>query len=584
MGEVTCVITRLMGLGEDYIYQMLAFRAMRVFRIVKLTKHLTGLKNLTTRAFGSPAGVLYSMLVTIVFIVFYSLFGNSLFRANVEFAERRDDFQYIFAAMKCMIEFLFGDLYFQNIETGYQEGDIIGIMYWIVYFYVANFLVLRIFIALIMENFEYTEDQKIRIQIMLFQKDQIRRNDLVDGNAKAFPVDDQWQRLRKQNLDEEHLMMFQKRWEEVVRDRAAESSSTTTKQLWDIIIEAYERKAAEAAFFESNMSFVQKVLLYVKKALQKAVYTLVEDPRFGLFVAAVIVFSVVLLQVDPTDAPIIYPPTRQLIDQSLLIFFATEVGLRMFAFGVFTQSGVSPKTTEFPQGKPPFFSASEEGGWNTLDFCFIMVMLIDVLPNGISLGGFKTVRVVRVLRPLQKNSPTVKNLIATVFASFSSIMHVINLLGLLILLFGLMGVQLFRGRLHSCNDPAVANFKTCIGNNFGGHPRTQCDFMDPEFPNGTMCESKIGKFLQQEVLVPRVWEPPLENFENLGAASICILRLLAMDNLQPIFHSVMDTPRNTRLICPDGSMGNYGCDGFVEPWVVTNQPRPNNRPENVLFP
>lgn len=41
---------------------------------------------------------------------------------------------------------------------------------------------------------------------MLFQKHQIRTNDLIDGHAKGFSVDDQWLRLRKQNLDEEHLV------------------------------------------------------------------------------------------------------------------------------------------------------------------------------------------------------------------------------------------------------------------------------------------------------------------------------------------------------------------------------------------
>ena len=92
-------------------------------------------------------------------------------------------------------------------------------MYFLIYFYVANFLVLRIFIAVIMENFEYTEDQKIRLQIMLFQKDQIKRNDLINGMARSYSVEEQWARLRKQNLEEEHLEIFQRRWEEIVRAR-----------------------------------------------------------------------------------------------------------------------------------------------------------------------------------------------------------------------------------------------------------------------------------------------------------------------------------------------------------------------------
>jgi len=144
----------------------------------------------------------------------------------------------------------------------------------------------------------------------------------------------------------------------VVRDRAAETSTTTTKHLWDIVIEAYERKEKEAAIFKQDVSFIKKFLLLVKLTLQKAIYNLVENSTFVLFVAAVIIFSVVLLQLDPPTEPILDPSVRRLIDLSLLIFFASEVGMRMFAYGVFSPSGVSPKTAEFPAGKPAFFSST----------------------------------------------------------------------------------------------------------------------------------------------------------------------------------------------------------------------------------
>lgn len=103
MGEVSTTTTRLLGLGDDFIYQMIAFRSMRVFRIVKLTKHLTGLRKLTARAFGTPAGVMYAMAVTLVFIVFCALFGNQLFSNSIEFAMKRNDFQVRFFGVRAML-------------------------------------------------------------------------------------------------------------------------------------------------------------------------------------------------------------------------------------------------------------------------------------------------------------------------------------------------------------------------------------------------------------------------------------------------------------------------------------------------
>ncbi len=52
-----------------------------------------------------------------------------------------------------------------------------------------------------------------------------------------------------------------------------------------------------------------------------------------------------------------------------------QVMLKMFAFGILTPSGASPRSIEFPQGKPAFFSSSEEGYWNALDAAFILIMV-----------------------------------------------------------------------------------------------------------------------------------------------------------------------------------------------------------------
>ena len=176
VGEVTTITTDLLGLGDDYIYQALALQALRVFRVVKLTKHLTGLKALAARAFGSPAGVIYALLVTIGFICFMAFFGNELFKDEVRFAEARNDFQYFLSAFLTMIEFLLGDRYFESTELGWSSGNFVGIMFFLGYYYVANFLVLRMFIALILENFEYDDDTKV-----------LQERTLLPLRAHSFP-------------------------------------------------------------------------------------------------------------------------------------------------------------------------------------------------------------------------------------------------------------------------------------------------------------------------------------------------------------------------------------------------------------
>ena len=80
-----------------------------------------------------------------------------------------------------------------------------------------------------------------------------------------------------------------------------------------------------------------------------------------------------------------------------------------------------------------------------------------------------------------------------------------------------------------------------------------------------MCEQGIGKFLGQEILVPRVWSVKRDNFDNLYAASLTLLRLSSQDNLRPIFHSVMDIPASFEYLCPGSNIdATNGCpDGGI---------------------
>lgn len=354
------------------------------------------------------------------------------------------------------------------------------------------------------------------------------------------------------------------------------------QNLWDVIIDAAIRdgKGGEVGAVDQE-SLLQKLIRKITVLSRETVYDVIENQYFNLFVASCIIFSVVLLQVDPPEKRILDPNLRSTIDRSLLGFFTAELFAKMFSFGLTKQPIPIRRTLEHPGGMPPFFSSTEEGGWNAIDFIFICISYMDML--GVSIGNFKTIRIVRVVRPLQKNISTVKGLLAALFSSFMNILHVFNLLVLMMIIWGLIGISLFRGRFHSCNDLAAANFGECIGTSYGGMPSLPCDFMDPNFPNGTQCDNPIGIFLEQSILVPRVWDVPKENFENMLGATHYLFRLLCVDNLRPMFHSVMDVPPSTQLICSGGGSGAAGCPAGESQYVVSDQPQMNNKPENILF-
>ncbi len=102
--------------------------------------------------------------------------------------------------------------------------------------------------------------------------------------------------------------------------------------------------------------------------------------------------------------------------------------------------------------------------------------MVDVTPVLPSTGNFKVIRIVRVVRPLAKRSPVVKNLLAAFGSSFGNIGHVINLFAILILIVGLLGVQLFKAR-----PGAGARGARARGWGPTGHERLWCG-----------CEGRLG--------------------------------------------------------------------------------------------
>lgn len=123
--------------------------------------------------------------------------------------------------------------------------------------------------------------------------------------------------------------------------------------------------------------------LNIDRDLRKATYDLVENTIIDLTVLVVVVLSVVLVQIDTKSQPIFLTEMRTLINMVLLRFLGIETSLKIYAYGLFLQSGVSPRSIEFPKDKPPFVSATEEGSWNSIEIGVVMMMVLIALPIGI---------------------------------------------------------------------------------------------------------------------------------------------------------------------------------------------------------
>ena len=85
-----------------------------------------------------------------------------------------------------------------------------------------------------------------------------------------------------------------------------------------------------------------------------------------------------------------------------------------------------------------------------------------------------------------------------------------------IYLYAVLGLQSFRGFMYSCNDPEVTTSAECIDTfTLRGE---QCSFL-PTFEEKEHCELHGASF-------PRLWAPPPENFDSLGAAVLTVFEIM----------------------------------------------------------
>ena len=107
--------------------------------------------------------------------------------------------------------------------------------------------------------------------------------------------------------------------------------------------------------------------------------------------------------------------------------------------------------------------------WNVLDGFIVAASLVSLIfednPDISELGWVRGLRVLRALRPLRviKRVPELKMVVNSLFRSAPIISNVLVLLIMFWLVFGILGLQLFGGKLYFCDDPLVVSRDDCVG-------------------------------------------------------------------------------------------------------------------------
>ncbi|GIM16367.1 hypothetical protein Vretimale_19029, partial [Volvox reticuliferus] len=173
-------------------------------------------------------------------------------------------------------------------------------------------------------------------------------------------------------------------------------------------------------------------------------------------------------------------------------------------------------------------------GWDILDFVIVTTSLLSL---GLSAGGvggsstssaLKGVRLVRALRPLRlvRRLRGMRRVVETLIRSIPTLSEVLLFGVFQFGLFGILGVQLFAGKMSVCSQEVINGTRV--------EHKSQCvqgvTYVCGEYD---MCPDPGSEAV-------RWWGPKLRNFDNLGSALLTLFTVVTLDGYMAVARSCMD--------------------------------------------
>eukprot|EP01052_Picozoa_sp_SAG31_P015839 SAG31_NODE_1029_length_10253_cov_2.979515_3_plen_2033_part_00 len=277
----------------------------------------------------------------------------------------------------------------------------------------------------------------------------------------------------------------------------------------------------------------QGVSLFLFKpdnGIRLALKSVVSNSKFDALILVCIIISSLSLAVEEPDQK---KEILDILDQMDLIFNI------IFTFEMFAKIAV----LGFLFGSP---YAYLKDSWNILDGTIVVIAWASrLLESSIGDVSFvKGFRVLRALRPLRviKRIPELKLVVNSIFLSFPTLGNVLLLLTMYWLVFGILGLQLFGGKLYACNDPDVINQTECVGAYL--HDCGDIPLAPWVVPTDDIILDEChgaGITFDGHVLSERKWEPPVGwGFDHIGQALVTLFEVSTLEMWLDIMYWAID--------------------------------------------
>jgi hypothetical protein len=508
------------------------FRLLRIMRAFRLVTSFRRLRMLFTKAYSAFVSILYVLFVLVFWHVIGALLAMQLFSCDARNAEECD-----FVDGKCppgcsdligdppvcvysadqiyahcpwdenvnFNTFLDGIVVLLFVTTGEAWSEIMGqgmrsyesiwpgLLFFIVFHVIGFYMLYNLFIGVIVQEFELTDEQKEGMQLGFFRVKVLRelkrmrikrRNAREEGGAESAaskrPVYANKDVTVADGDDDDDAIGF-------FLDEATVDIEVTADA--PIFFGILQPPLPNAQFPDASKNFrahVRDILL---------------NQWFDRTILLTIVASAIILALESPvkEYSSLEPQVVRVADMGFFSVFAVEFVLKILDRGVYWES------------KRAYFKLS----WNILDFFILLFQILDLF----GLSGADYVRLFRMLRPLRLLNK-IKSLQLLLLAMQACAVDVLNVLLLWLfafVIFAIFGVSLFSGKLYACNDASFVGSplnpselpgskvgwrENCVGNFFTAYNEDDDAYVSENF--------------ETPIMKPRVWSNPVDSASELG--------------------------------------------------------------------
>uniref|UniRef100_A0A8C4QUP2 Voltage-dependent L-type calcium channel subunit alpha n=2 Tax=Eptatretus burgeri TaxID=7764 RepID=A0A8C4QUP2_EPTBU len=498
-------------------------RCVRLLRIFKVTRYWTSLSNLVASLLNSMRSIASLLLLLFLFIIIFSLLGMQLFGGKFNFDEtytKRSTFDSFPQALITVFQILTGEdwntVMYDGIMAygGPSSTGMLVSVYFIILFICGNYILLNVFLAIAVDNLADAESLNSAQQEEQQESERLQDNRVLKKQTCGASITNEKEKMAESASENVKVPIM-----DGAGDPKAPISQNEDKEFWEN--ERDEDKENEEAE-ESGPALQISEPQLIKKAVPipegSAFFIFSSSNRFRVFchklihhhlftnliLIMILLSSASLAAEDPIRSTSFRNHILSYFDYAFTTIFTIEILLKMTACGAFWHRGSFCRNY-----------------FNLLDLLVVIVSLVSFGIQSGAISVVKILRVLRVLRPLRaiNRAKGLKHVVQCVFVAIRTIGNIMIVTTLLQFMFACIGVQLFKGKLHSCTDEAKHNEEECRG-------------MYVMYKDGDM---------QQATIQERIWRNSDFNFDNVLSGMMALFTVSTFEGWPDLLYKAIDS-------------------------------------------